>query len=115
MDALRNRQQQRKRLQLRARLKASRREQARKARSARRRIKRIHRRLPRPIHDLFGPLPPAFTRPTYRRFVLLVLAAILTTGAHTVANLLRCLGPLAAGDPTSYHRFTPFISSSTRR
>ena len=91
--------------QLRARLKASRREQARKAGSARRRIKRIHRRLPQPIHDLFGPLEPAFTRPTYRRFVLLALAAILTAGAHTVANLLRCLGPLAPGDPTSYHRF----------
>jgi hypothetical protein len=91
--------------QLRARLKTHRREQARKARSARRRIKRIHRRLPRPIHDLFGPLEPAFTRPTYRRLVLLALAAILTTGAHTVANLLRCLGPLAPGDPTSYHRF----------
>ena len=57
--------------QLRARVKASRREQARKARSARGRIQRIHRRLPQPIHHLFGPLEPAFTRPTYRRFVLL--------------------------------------------
>jgi hypothetical protein len=91
--------------QLRARVKACRRAEARKAGSARRRIARIHRRLPQPIHDLFGPLEPAFTRPTYRRFVLLALAAILTTGAHTVANLLRCLGPLAPGDPTSYHRF----------
>jgi hypothetical protein len=52
-----------------------------------------------------GSLEPAFTRPTYRRFVLLVLAAILTTGAHTIANMLRCLGPLAPGDPSSYHRF----------
>jgi hypothetical protein len=93
------------RKQLRARVKACRRAEARKAGSARRRIARIHRRLPQPIHDLFGPLEPAFTRPTYRRFVLLALAAILTTGAHTVANLLRCLGPLAPGDPTSYHRF----------
>ncbi len=52
-----------------------------------------------------GSLEPSFTRPTYRRFVLLVLAAILTTGAHTIANMLRCLGPLAPGDPSSYHRF----------
>jgi hypothetical protein len=91
--------------QLRALLKAKRREEARKAQSSRRCRARNHRRLPKPIHDLFGPLEPVFTRPTYRRFVLLALAAILTTGAHTVANLLRCLGPLAPGDPTSYHRF----------
>jgi hypothetical protein len=35
---------------------------------------------------------------------LLALAAILTVGRHTVANLLRCLGALAPGHPSSYHR-----------
>jgi DDE superfamily endonuclease/Archaeal putative transposase ISC1217 len=89
----------------RARIRAVRRRVARKARTSRRRIDRIHRRLPAPVHDVFGPLAPAFTRPTYRRFVLLALAAILTIGAHTVANLLRTLGRLAPGESSSYHAF----------
>lgn len=89
----------------RARIRAERRRRARKARSSRRRIDRIHRRLPAQVHDIFGPLAPAFTRPTYRRFVLLALAAILTVGAHTVVNLLRTLGRLAPGESSSYHAF----------
>jgi hypothetical protein len=46
----------------------------------------------------------AFTRPTYERFVVLLLAAILTTGCRTVLNLLRTLDALAPGHPSSYHR-----------
>lgn len=49
-------------------------------------------------------LAAAFTRPTYERFVILLLAAILTTGCRTVLNLLRTVGDLAPGDPSSYHR-----------
>jgi len=95
----------RKRRLSRAQRRAYRDQLARKARLSRRQLKQICHQLPRPIHDVLGSLEPAFTRPTYRRFVLLVLAAILTTGAHTIANMLRCLGPLAPGDPSSYHRF----------
>jgi DDE superfamily endonuclease len=47
---------------------------------------------------------PAFTRPTFRRSVVLLLAAILTTGRRTISNLLRTVGVLAPGDPSSYHR-----------
>jgi DDE superfamily endonuclease len=90
--------------QLREQLRAARRQQARKARTARRQLDRIHEQLPRPVRTVFDPLAPAFTRPTYHRFVLLALAAILTLGGHTVANLLRCLGALAPGHPSSYHR-----------
>jgi hypothetical protein len=36
--------------------------------------------------------------------VLLALAAILTVGGRTVSNLLRCLGALAPGHFSSYHR-----------
>src|SRR5262245_51982654 len=79
----------------RARIRADRLRLPRSARRSRRRIDRIHRRLPGAVHDALDPLAEAFTRPTYRRFVLLALAAILTTGAHTVANLLRHLGRLA--------------------
>src|SRR3954466_4726185 len=80
------------------------RRQARKARAARRQIARHHHRLPTPVHAAFEPLAPALTRPTYRRLVLLALAAILTVGGRTVANLLRCLGALAPGHSSSYHR-----------
>src|SRR4051794_22760599 len=90
--------------QVRERLRALRRQQARKARAARRPLQRTHEQLPEPVRTAFDPLAPAFTRPTYHRFVLLALAAILTLGGRTVANLLRRLGALAPGHPSSYHR-----------
>jgi hypothetical protein len=54
-----------------------------------------------PILSLFA---PAFTPATFCRAQLLAVAAILTTGRRTVSNLLRTLGPLAQGAPSSYHR-----------
>lgn len=54
-----------------------------------------------PLLDAFAPV---FTRPTFRRFSLLLIAAILTHGRHTVANLLRTLGRLAPGHRTDYQR-----------
>jgi hypothetical protein len=84
-------------------LRAYRRQQARKARAARRQLDRIHQQLPNQVHTLFDPLEPAFSRPTHHRFTLLALAAILTLGGRSIANLLRCLGALAPGYPTSYH------------
>src|SRR4051812_16185184 len=80
------------------------RRQARKARAARRQMAHNHHQLPAPVHAVFEPLAPALTRPTYHRLVLLALAAILTVGGRTVANLLRCLGALAPGHSSSYHR-----------
>jgi hypothetical protein len=85
-------------------LRAARRQQARKARGARRRLKRIHDQLPKQVRTIFDPLEPAFSRPTHRRFVFLALAAILTLGVRTITNLLRVLGALAPGHPSSYHR-----------
>src|SRR5437762_6580506 len=85
-------------------LRAYRRQLARKARAARRQIDRNHHQLPKPVHTVFAPLAPALTRPTYHRLVLLALAAILTVGGRTVAKLLRCLGALAPGHSSSYHR-----------
>jgi hypothetical protein len=81
-----------------------RREHARKARVARRRLERIHDQLPKQVRSIFDPLEPAFSRPIHRRFVLLALAAILTLGGRTITNLLRVLGILAPGHPSSYHR-----------
>jgi DDE superfamily endonuclease len=54
-----------------------------------------------PILALFA---PAFSHPTFARAQLLAVAAILTTGRRTVSNLLRTLGHLAGGAPSSYHR-----------
>ena len=53
---------------------------------------------------LLDSFAPIFTEPTYRRFLVLLGAAILTTGRRTVANRLRTAGSLAPGDPSSYRR-----------
>jgi hypothetical protein len=55
----------------------------------------------RPVLDQFAPV---FFHPTYQRFLVLLVAAILTTGRRTVSNLLRTVPGLAPGDPSSYHR-----------
>jgi hypothetical protein len=60
--------------------------------------------LPPEAEPLLRALAPAFTAPTFRRFALLTLAALLTVGRHTVANLLRTVRGLAVGDKTSYQR-----------
>jgi hypothetical protein len=60
--------------------------------------------IPAPAARLLLPFAPAFTQPTFERACLLLLAALLTTGRRTVANLLRTLGGLARGDPSSYRR-----------
>jgi DDE superfamily endonuclease len=44
------------------------------------------------------------TTATFVRAKLLGVAAILTTGRRTVANLLRTVAGLTQGDPSSYHR-----------
>jgi hypothetical protein len=90
--------------QLRHRLRALRRHQARKARAARRQLERLHEQLPRPVRTILDPLEPTFSRPVHRRFLLLALAAILTLGGRTITNLLRVLGALAPGHSCSYHR-----------
>lgn len=60
--------------------------------------------IPKAAEPLIQEFADAFTRPTYRRFVVLLLAGILTTGRRTVANLLRTVSALAPGHPSSYHR-----------
>src|SRR4051812_841773 len=75
-----------------------------KARAARRKLERIHQAVPAPARALFDCLAGAFTRPTFLRIAVLALATILTIGSRTVCNLLRTLGALAPGHPSSYHR-----------
>ena len=54
-----------------------------------------------PVLALFA---PACSPPTFLRLQLLAVAAVLTTGRRTISNLLRTLGPLAPGAPSSFHR-----------
>lgn len=49
-------------------------------------------------------LSPVFTQPSYQRMVVLSIGAILCPMQRTVTNLLRTLGFLAFGHPTSCHR-----------
>jgi DDE superfamily endonuclease len=60
--------------------------------------------IPSFAQPLLGQFAPVFLQPTYQRFLLLLVAAVLTTGRHTVSNLLRSVPGLAPGDPSSYHR-----------
>ena len=54
-----------------------------------------------PVLPLFA---PAFTPATFVRAQLLGVAAILTTGRRTLANLLRTVADLTEGDSSTYHR-----------
>lgn len=60
--------------------------------------------IPQAAEPLLQEFTSAFTRPTYPRFVILLLAAILTTGRRTINNVLRTVGTLAPGHPSTYHR-----------
>ncbi len=60
--------------------------------------------LPPEAHALVQVLALHFTSPTYQRFSTLMVAALVTTGRRTVANLLRTLRHLAPGHRTDYQR-----------
>jgi hypothetical protein len=61
-------------------------------------------RLPPPM-DRLSIFAPAFTHPTFGRFVLLTLAGIVTLGRHTLSRMLLRVRGLMAGHFSSYHRF----------
>ena len=81
-----------------------RRRQVHQARQARRKLQRLHRAVPAPARSLLDRLATAFSYPTFLRFTVLTLAALLTVGHRTVCNVLRTLGALVPGNPSSYHR-----------
>jgi DDE superfamily endonuclease len=60
--------------------------------------------LPEFAQPVLGLFSPVFYHPTYQRFLVLLLAAVLTTGRRTVSNLLRTAAGLARGDASSFHR-----------
>src|SRR5262245_42502788 len=98
----------RKKVQHTQRAQRQRRRRRQNKQSHRRRRRRRPAAFPAAVLCVAGPLlqafRAAFTRPTYERFAVLLLAAILTTGCRTILNLLRTVEPLAPGHPSSYHR-----------
>ncbi|AMV26780.1 hypothetical protein VT84_20440 [Gemmata sp. SH-PL17] len=68
--------------------------------------------LPTEAHPLVQVLALNFTSPTYQRFSTLMVAALVTTGRRTVANVLRTLRHLAPGHRTDYQR--TLVRASTR-
>src|SRR3990172_6164985 len=60
--------------------------------------------IPKAAEPFIQAFAGAFTRPTFPRFVVLLMGAILTAGRRTINNMLRTVGSLAPGHPSSYHR-----------
>jgi hypothetical protein len=60
--------------------------------------------LPAAIARVLEPFAPVFRRPTWRRARQLLVGAILTPGARTVAAALRTLGLEHSQGFSSYHR-----------
>lgn len=60
--------------------------------------------LPESFQTLIQTFASGFTRPSFRRFVWLTVAAILTLGTHTVSNLCRTLEVFQDGHLTSFLR-----------
>ena len=60
--------------------------------------------VPNEALPLLQELAPAFTQPTFQRFLLLMGSALLCTGHRTISNLLRVVAPLASGHVTTYQR-----------
>lgn len=60
--------------------------------------------IPSAAESLLLKFAVAFSQPTFQRWLVLLVAAILTTGRRTVSNLLRTAGPMAPGHASSYHR-----------
>ena len=60
--------------------------------------------IPSAADRLFLKFAPVFSAPTYAQWVVLAVAAILTTGRRTVTNLLRTVRGVAKGHASSFHR-----------
>ena len=60
--------------------------------------------LPHVAEPLLMVMSIAFTVPSFQRFLVLTVGAILTSGPRTVLRVLRTMGPLAPGHHTNYHR-----------
>lgn len=78
--------------------------QAKRAWQTRWQLQRQYDNLPQQARDFLGGFAGAMGWPTFLRFTVVLIATILTVGRRTTSNLLRTVGLLAPGDPSSYHR-----------
>jgi hypothetical protein len=60
--------------------------------------------LPQTAEPILMVLSIAFTEPSFQRFLVLTIGAILTSGPRTILRVLSTMGPLAPGNHTDYHR-----------
>ena len=60
--------------------------------------------IPAAAEPLVDEIRTAFTRPTLRRFLLLMAALIVTMGRHTVSHALVMIEPMMHGHWSDYHR-----------
>jgi hypothetical protein len=60
--------------------------------------------LPKAAEPLFSRFSLAFSEPTFHRFVLLAVGAILAMGRRTTTAILSTVRTAAEGHPSSYHR-----------
>jgi hypothetical protein len=60
--------------------------------------------LPKAAEPLFNRFSVAFSQPTFHRFVLLSVGAILAMGRRTTTAILSTVRTAAEGHPSSYHR-----------
>lgn len=60
--------------------------------------------IPALAHPLLAAFAGAFTRPTFQRWRLLLVAALLTSGRRTISNMLRTVSLVLPGHASSYHR-----------
>ena len=60
--------------------------------------------VPESLQVVFSAWSAGFGETVFPKFVTLLLGAVLTTGRHTVSQVVRVVGELADADPSSYHR-----------
>ena len=60
--------------------------------------------LPSAAEPLLMSFSVAFTQPTFARFLVLCVGAILARGRRTVTRMLWAARTLVRGHPSSYHR-----------
>jgi hypothetical protein len=60
--------------------------------------------LPKSAEPFFSRFSVAFSEPTFQRFVVLAVGAILAMGRRTITAILATVRTLAPGHPSSYHR-----------
>jgi hypothetical protein len=60
--------------------------------------------VPKSARGVIEPLAAGFSQRVFARIMVLLFAAVLTTGRRTVSNVLRTVQSLAPGHACSYHR-----------